>query len=116
VLFRTDVAAHGTLLELRGKPILGRVGVGYTLVGGRHLDDSTLGAATHSLNAVAGARFGAVELRLDAYNVLGLVYPDDEEIYVSNWSTSPTPRPASVARHISAAPPRTLLVTLALHL
>ena len=48
------------------------------------------------------------------YNVLGLKYADDEEYYVSNWSFSPGQQPASAGVHIVAAPPRTVLGTVAL--
>ncbi len=115
VLFRADATARGVVLRVGGKPVVGRVGVGYTLLGGRHLTDAIVGVTTHALNIGAGARYGVAELGIDAYNVLGLSYPDDEQVYVSNWSLSPGQQPASVARHIVAAPPRTVLATLALH-
>ena len=50
-----------------------------------------------------------------AFNILDLRYPDDEALFVSNWSTGGASAP-SPARHISAAAPRTLLATLTLHL
>jgi iron complex outermembrane receptor protein len=115
VLFRVDATARGVLLEVGGKPVVGRVGAGYTLLGGRHLTDTVLGATTHALNVGAGLRRGALELGVEAYNVLGLMYPDDEQIYVSNWSLSPGQQAASVGRHVVAAPPRSVLVTLAAH-
>jgi hypothetical protein len=121
VLFRADATARGVLARLRGRPLSGRIGAGYTLLSGRHLTDTVIGATSHVLNAGAAARYGAVELAVDAFNVLGLQYPDDEAVYVSNWSASgpatasPTNQPpASVARHITAAPPRSAIATLSL--
>ena len=40
------------------------------------------------LNASAALRYASVELGVDAYNVLGLRYADDEQVYVSNWSVN----------------------------
>jgi TonB family protein len=120
VLFRADVTARGVLARLRCGPLSGRVGAGYTLLSGRHLTDTVVGATSHVLNAGAAARCGPVELGVDAFNVLGLQYPDDEAVYVSNWSASSpagttAQPPASVARHITAAPPRSAIATLSLY-
>lgn len=119
VLFRTDATAHGPLTELMGKPVIGRVGAGYTLLGGRHLSDTVISATQNIVNAQASARWGMIELGLDCYNLLGLQYADDEAVYASNWTTQPrtgnTQPPASIARHITAAPPRTLLASLSLY-
>ena len=40
VLWRTDVNAHGELFRIGDAPVTGRVGVGYTLLAGRHVNDS----------------------------------------------------------------------------
>lgn len=119
VLFRTDATARGEVGRVDGLPVVGRVGAGYTLLGGRRLTDNDLGATQHILNLSGSLRFLSAELGIDCYNLLGLRYPDDEQIYASNWTTAPRPRVttqarASVARHISAAPPRTVLGTLTL--
>jgi hypothetical protein len=118
ILFRADVSARGTLVSVGGRPILGRAGVGYTFMAGRHLTDAVVGPSASILNLRLGARYGWVELGLDVYNALGLEYPDDEQAYYSNWSTLSGQQgqpPASFARHISAAPPRTVLGTVALY-
>ena len=120
VLFRTDATARGTLLTYEGHPVTGRLGAGYTLLGGKHLSDEVIGATQNILNATAGVRWQNVEIGLDGYNVLGLRYADDEMVYASNWSTAPratvtSQARASVARHISAAPPRTVLGSVTLY-
>jgi hypothetical protein len=115
VLWRTDVNAHGPLTRFRDAPVTGRVGVGYTLLGGRHVTDAILGPTSNVLNALASLRYRFVELGVEVYNVLGLQYPDDEQYYVSNWSLKPGQQPASGAVHIVAAPPRTALGTLTLY-
>jgi iron complex outermembrane receptor protein len=116
VLWRTDVNAHGELLRIRDVPLTGRVGVGYTLIGGRHVNDRIIGPTNNVLNGLASIRYRFVELGFDMYNVLGLKYADDEEYYVSNWSLKPGQQAASAGVHIIAAPPRTALGTLTLYL
>ena len=115
VLWRIDVTARGALRQLLGRPLIGRVGVGYTFLSGRRLSDTITGPANDVLNASAGLRLGFVELGIDAYNVLGLRYADDASIYASNWSFKPGQQLASVAEHITAAPPRTVLGTVSLY-
>jgi iron complex outermembrane receptor protein len=115
VLWRTDVNAHGQLFRVQGTPVTARAGVGYTLLGGRHVNDVTIAAPNNVLNALASVRYRFVEVGFDLYNVLGLKYADDEEAYVSNWSLKPGQQPASNGVHIVAAPPRTALGTLALY-
>jgi hypothetical protein len=115
VLWRTDVGAHGEVVRWGGGAVEGRAGVGYTMLGGRHVSDSIIAPTNHALNAAASARYRWIELGVDMYNVLGLQYPDDEELYVSNWSMKPGQQPASNAVHIVAAPPRTTLGSVTLY-
>ncbi len=114
-LWRTDVNAHGELYRIKGMPLTGRVGVGYTLLAGRHVNDRIIAPTNNVLNALASVRYRFVELGFDMYNVLGLKYADDEQAYVSNWSFKPGQNAASTAVHIVAAPPRTELATLTLY-
>ncbi len=88
-------------------------GVGYTLLGGRHVNDAIIAPTNNVLNALASLRYRFVEVGLEMYNVLGLKYPDDEAYFVSNWSFKPGQNPASPGVHIAPAPPRTALATLA---
>jgi iron complex outermembrane receptor protein len=115
ILFRTDATAHASLGMIRGKPVIGRAGVGYTFLSGRHLTDTIIGPSSNVLNAKAAVRYDFVEVGLDAYNVLGLKYADDAEYYVSNWSLKPGQQAASEAIHITAAPPTTILGTVSLY-
>jgi iron complex outermembrane receptor protein len=114
-LWRTDVNVHGALFRVAGTAVTGRAGVGYTLIGGRHVNDTIIAPTNNIVNALASARYRFVELGVDVYNLLGLKYADDEEAYVSNWSFKPGQGPASNAVHIVAAPPFTALGTLSLY-
>ncbi|HEX4334279.1 MAG TPA: TonB-dependent receptor [Polyangiaceae bacterium] len=116
VLLRIDASAEQPLGTLFGKPVKGKVGVGYTFLSGKHLTDTVIGPVSHVLNAHAGARAGAFELGVDAYNLPGSRYADDAEVYISNWSVRPGQQPASIATHLTAAPPRTVVGTLTVHL
>lgn len=115
VLFRADVTARGTLKRVADRPLTGRVGVGYTFLAGRHLTDAIVGPSNNVLNANAALRLGAIELGIDAFNVLNLHYADDAEYYVSNWSVRPGTPLASPAVHLTEAPPLTVLGTVAVY-
>jgi hypothetical protein len=115
VLWRADVSVHGEVLRVHGAPVRARAGAGFTLLGGKHVNDSIIAPATYVLNALASARWRFVELGLEMYNVLGLQYADDEQYFLSNWSFKPGQQPVSGALHVVAAPPRTTLGTATLY-
>ena len=115
ILFRTDATARGRIGTIAGRPLTGSLGVGYTFLSGRHLTDSIVGPAKNVLNAKGALRYENVEVGVDAYNLLALKYADDAEYYVSNWSLQRGQQQASEATHITAAPPLTVLGTIALY-
>ena len=115
ILFRSDVTARGAITRLGDKPLTGRCGLGYTLLGGRHLTDTLAAPTDVVLNANAGLRYGWLEVGVDSYNILGLKYADDAQYYVSNWSFQPGQHLASSATHITAAPPRTVMGTVTVY-
>jgi len=116
LLFRADATVRRTLATVAGRRLEGRLGVGYTFLSGRYLTDAVVGPASHVLNGSAAVRRGALELQLDGYNLLGLRYADTADVHVSNWSLTPGQQLASMGTHLAAAPPRTLLATLTVHL
>jgi hypothetical protein len=115
LLFRADATVHGPIVTWHGKPVQGRVGVGYTFLASRFLTDQIRAPVSHVLNARASARYDWLEVAVDAFNLLALRYPDDAEYFVSNWSANGAARPATAVTHISAAPPLTVLGTVAVH-
>jgi len=114
VLLRGDATVRRELARIAGAALRGHIGLGFTYLAGRHLTDPIVSTAASILNARTGARYRWAELDIDVFNLLDRRYPDDEAIYVSNWSTSAGRLP-SVATHFSAAPPLTVLATLAIH-
>jgi len=115
-LLRGDASVTRPIAQIRGSPVTGRVGVGYTFAARRHVSDDVILAPTTIVNASAGARYRAVELGVDAFNLLDLRYGDEESAFISSWGTGPGPRRASEARHLTAAPPFTVVASLSLHL
>jgi hypothetical protein len=115
ILWRTDVTTRGKLGELWGESVTGSAIVGYTFMAGSHLSDAIVGPSNNVLNVGGRVRRSWLELSLDVYNALGLRYPDDAAVYVSNLNVGSRPVPASTATHIQAAPPRTWLASIGLH-
>lgn len=113
VLLRSDVTARGTVARIGRKAVIARTGAGYTFMSPRRLSDTIRGSTVHAINASAGLRYDTIEIGIDAYNLLGVRYGDDASVYASNWSHEPGQQPASVATHLTAAPPRTVLGTIA---
>ena len=115
-LWRADINLHGEIARLRGGALNARAGLGYTLIGGRHVDDRIVAPTNNVLDMLASVRYRFVELGVDVYNALGLQYADETLYYVSNWALQPGQGRASAAIHTIAAPPRTALGTVTLYL
>lgn len=113
ILWRVDATARDPLRRIDGHEVVGRVGVGYTFLSGRRLSDTVTGPTNSVLNASAGLHWQNLEVGVDVYNALGLRYADEASIYASNWSFQPGQQLASVARHVTAAPPRTAVGSFA---
>ena len=113
--FRLDATARHAVGTVRGKPVSARAGVGYTFLAGSHLTDAIIGPAHARAQRFARRALRLHRASIDGYNVLGLKYADDAEVYVSNWSSKPGQQPASLATHLTAAPPATVIGTIALY-
>lgn len=116
ILFRFDTTLRRTLADVGGRPLVGRLGAGYTFLSRRHLTDAIRGPSSNILNVGIGLRYGAVEVAVDGYNVLGHKYADNADVYISNWSMQPGQQLASMATHLTAAPPRIVVGTVTLQL
>jgi hypothetical protein len=66
-LWRVDANAHGELLHLGGAAVSGRVGVGYTLLAGKHVNDVIIAPTTNVLSGLASARYRFFELGVEMY-------------------------------------------------
>ena len=116
VLWRTDVNAHGELFRISDAPVTGRVGVGYTLLGGpprerrHHRPDE---------QRPERARVGSLPVRRGRVRHVQRAGPQVRRTTRSTTSrtgaSSRGSSRASGAVHIVAAPPRTALGTLTLY-
>lgn len=115
ILFRSDVSARAPLGKLWRRPLSGRVGVGYTFASAQHLNDAIRGPEINALNLGLEVRSSLIAVGVDVYNALGLRLADSSDIYVSNWSLLPGQQPASLAIHSAAAPPTSVLGSVAVY-
>ncbi|MDQ2644422.1 MAG: TonB-dependent receptor [Myxococcota bacterium] len=111
LLLRADLAVRGQAMRASSVLFGWRFGLGYTFLSGQHLSDLVVGPATHALNASFALRPGPFELGLDVYDLLGRKNADRADYYVSNWSLEPGQQRASLASHLTAAPPRTVIAS-----
>jgi iron complex outermembrane receptor protein len=92
-----------------------RVGVGFTFIGPRPLPFDEFSRSVALLDARVALRVARVELRFDVQNLLDARWRDGEFVYASRWDTSQATS-LLPARQFTAGTPRTLLVTLEVHL
>jgi len=102
-------------LELAEQRFTGRVGAGLTFIGSRPLPYNDFSRPVFLADVRASVRWRAVELIFDVQNLVDSRWRDGEFTYVSNWDTS---QAASLvpARHFTAGSPRTLTLSLEVHL
>lgn len=119
VVLRLDLGAYGDLARGERNGLVGRVGVGYSLVGRRPLPYSERAAMINLLDAQASLTFERgehqVELGLEASNIIGTRWSASEYLFTSNWDPSAVPSRVPM-RHFAAGAPRTVLLTLGLTL
>ena len=115
---RADLAAHGTLWRLGDDAddvLTGKAGLGFTMLSKRPLPYGQYGDVVALLDLSASLRWRAFELGLEVYNVADSRWAASEYSFVSDWGQDAIPSLVPT-RHISAGEPRTLLVSLGVHL
>jgi iron complex outermembrane receptor protein len=115
VVVRTDVAVHHAVGDVGGHPLELGGGMGFQYLTPRPLPYGQYGVAIYSLDATLDAHWRNLELGIEGFNLLDRRYPAIELNYPSNWDPNGVPSRIP-ERHISAAAPFTLLVTLGVHL
>lgn len=118
VVARTELAATPTLTRLRGHALVGRLGMGASLLHGRPLPFGEQGRDAFLLDGRASLRYRWVELGLDAQNLLDATWYDSELVFPSNFSAYGAGGEATLVprRHVTVGPPLTLLGVLTLSL
>lgn len=113
VVIRLDLGADGTLGELGGREVDGRVGVGFSYLSPRPLPYGFSADPVALLDASAAVSWGPVEIGVSVFNLIGSEYAAFELFYVSDW-TGGGVRSRVPARHRMAGAPRTVMTTLGL--
>ncbi len=115
---RLDASAFHALpwLAPLGSPLKGRAGLGVTWVGRRALPYGQRSDVIFVIDASAELAWKQLSLGVSATNLLDTQYKQVELNYASNFQTSGALPSLVPARHFAAGAPRTVLVTLAVHL
>jgi iron complex outermembrane receptor protein len=114
-VLRGDLSARHTLYEVRGAPLEGRAGLGYTFWSKRPLPFSQYSKAVSLLDAALGLAYRALEVEAQVSNLLDAEYAALELSYASNFDPDGVPSRLP-ARHVLAGAPRTWLLTLGVRL
>jgi iron complex outermembrane receptor protein len=115
VVVRADIAAHHRIGALAGHPVSLGGGLGVQYLAPRPLPFGERGETVLTIDGSIDVHWRDLELGVQAFNLLDRRYPALELAYVSNWDPDGIPSRIP-ARHIAAAPPLTILVSLGVHL
>jgi iron complex outermembrane recepter protein len=98
---------------LPGVPLVGTAGVGLNVVGPRALPLGQVSQSTFTLDASASVRWQWIRLGVQVANLLNARYPLTEYFYASDFHNGPAYPTLAPALNFTAAPPRTVMFTLA---
>lgn len=115
VVARTDAAWKPTFGQWLGRTAEGQFGIGTTYIARRPLPFGEFGNDTFLVDATASIRLREVQLRIDAFNLLGLNWYDGQFVFASNFERGAAPSLVP-QRHVTVGAPRTIMATLALYL
>lgn len=115
IVARADMAFKAKLARLAGRVLEGRIGTGLEALARRPLPYGSFGKNVFLVDASAGLRLREVELALDVFNVLDAYWFDGQFVYASNFDRAPSPS-LIPAQHVTVGPPRTVFLSLAVHL
>jgi len=112
---RLDLSARRTLGTPFGHPLEVELGTGLTVASERPLGYSEATPEVAWLDALLGFEYRSVKLALSGYNLFGGTMAAREATFVSSWDPSAVPSRLP-ERHIAAAAPPTVLLSLGLTL
>lgn len=115
IVARADLGVRGALAGEGRTKLLGRLGVGFSVIGERPLPHGQVAPAFSLLDLSASLRLRELELGFDVTNLLDRRWTDSELYYSSSWPTREIPSTIP-ARHFVAGAPRTVTFSLAVHL
>ena len=114
LVLRTDASAKKTVARVLGRDLEARVGTGLEGLVGRPLPFGETGRNVFLVDASAGLRLKEIELGLDVFNLLDARWYDGQFVYPSNFTKLAAPARVPF-RHVTIGAPRTLLLSLTLH-
>ena len=101
-------------LAIDGHALVGGVGLGLNYVGERALPLGQFSQPTFTIDASASVRWTWLRLGVQAWNVANARNPLTEYFYASDFHNGPAYPTLAPALNFTAAPPRTVMFTLAL--
>ncbi len=113
VVLRLDASAEHALLDFRGFPVTGRVGLGFTYWSPRPLPYSQQTEHVSLLDGELALKYRVATLSLQMQNLANAQYSALELVAASNWDPNAIPSRIP-ARHVIAGAPRTWLLSLGL--
>ena len=115
LVMRAELSFSPRVARFAERDLMVKVGVGSSWVYRRPIPYGELGSDLMLVDALAGARLGAFELSVDAFNLLGRQFYDGEFVYASNFQRGSISSEIP-ARHVTAGAPRTFLISFAVHI
>jgi hypothetical protein len=113
-VLRDDTFLAAKLWTLGGDAASGRFGIGVQGAFGGSLPDGQAAQPALYIDALATVGWRALELSINAMNLLDQRYSDQELVYVSNFARSATLPPATA--HVLVAAPASVFATLQVRL
>jgi iron complex outermembrane recepter protein len=112
---RSDTSVvHALPLAIDDHALIGSAGVGLNFVGPRALPLGQVSQSTFTIDASASVRWQWIRLNVQAANLANTRYPLTEYFYASDFHNGPPYPTLAPALNFTAAPPRTVMFTLAL--
>jgi outer membrane receptor protein involved in Fe transport len=117
LLLRADVGGQTVLTDsLDGHDLVGRMGLGASFLSSRPLPFGAFADPVALVDASLGLHWGALDLGVEAYNLLDSQYAAVEYNFPSDWTPNDGTRSRTPTRHTSAGAPRTWMATLGVQL
>ncbi len=107
------VHALPSLFDIDGHSLVGSAGVGLNFVGPRALPLGQESQSTFTIDASASVRWQWIRLGVQIANLADARYPLTEYFYASDFHNGPAYPTLAPALNFTAAPPRTVMFTLA---
>jgi iron complex outermembrane receptor protein len=114
VVLRNDLFLVGSLGKIGSQKVTGRLGAGLLGAAGRALPGGAEGADTLTVDALGALGYRGFELAVHGTNLLDRRNYDSQYVFASNLDKRATLGPPEP--HVLVAPPRSVFVTLELHL